>query len=370
MAINILDVIDSANKLLRACQELSAIDPTTADGLTAAANAATAIKNASHNLRQPFDKLEDKAKDLANSNKDNVAQRKKDLMVLIDLGGATGEKPTPLKELFANVSNSLIDAQKNLNESSLKYSAELDARLPQTLYGIPSVKAEMRVGFNKMETKGINLFLFTSSSQRQEFAESTVSFEVVGSPPPPGPVAYGDYVVPLPKFLVGGAKRADLLDKISKAKTLPGGFGALIDSMPLAVVMRYEPLPEEKPIDGWSYYLVLWPARNSADVKEANWLRLLILNLAEDEQETLHFTDDENSAVASIFEPPPQNVTPLPGKGVLYITRSTTNSLVNNFTPDQLALLVIQLCDGLMRTNMTARFWLDSVKYNPPQLKS
>jgi len=276
------------------------------------------------------------------------------------------QKSNKLEELFTNVSTSLIDAQKALNKSSLLYAAELDPRLPQTLYGIPNVKAEMRVGFSKVEGRGINLFLFTSSSQKQEFAESTVSFEVVGTPPPPGPAPFGDYLTSIPSFLVVGRERDDLVQALT---VQPPGKPKItdkecVDHPELALVLRYTPLESEDPVPEWRYYIMLWPGfrPNPDHPKEENWLKWNILNLAADPTGKLHFTDDDPaSKIASIFEDPPAN-------GVLNIPVSTLDSLKKKDVPT-LASYVLDLGDALMRSNMLVRQWLESIKYKPLELK-
>ena len=257
-AIKLVDVVDQANKLLHACQDMAALDPVTDDNLKQVKRVAQVIRDAVTFLR-PLKDVGDKADDMTNDGLADAIKHKAELMKLIDLTAAPVDKPSQLKELFANVSTSLIDAQKSLNESSLKYTSQLDPRLPPTLYGIPNVKAEMRVGFNEIDGKGINLFFFTKTHQKQQFAESVVSFEVVGTPPPPGPAAYGDYVVPIPRLLVVGEVREALLDQIIADKKVPA-TAPYLSTRDRAVVLRYERVGDE----AINRYLVFWVSQRAA----------------------------------------------------------------------------------------------------------
>ena len=105
-----------------------------------------------------------------------------------------------LADFFENVSQSLIDAQSTLNDRSLEYARNISPGIPPAYYSIPSLKAAMKVGFSHIQGKGVSLILFSKKSQRQEYGESTVEFELVSSPPPPG-----SQVVLVPKFFVLGA---------------------------------------------------------------------------------------------------------------------------------------------------------------------
>lgn len=352
--------LNLCTSLLAACQEVIALGTVNQTNLAAA-------KATGANLKQTAKTLQDLAgtvKDLAEHGKalegKETVQGANDVLSkirqLLDLEGQPSEKPNQLKELFDNVSTSLIDAQKSLNQNSLEYATELDPRFPQTYFAIPSVKAEMRVGFNEIKGKGINLILFTSSHQKQRYSESTISFEVVGAPPPPGPASYGDYVVPIPRFLVVGKKRDELIEQLIQAKNITEA--TLINNKHLAIVFEYRPLPEEDPKKEWDYYVVLWPGRRADAAAEDNWHTWLALNMAQEPDGKLRFAGEPN--VASIFE------SPLPPNGMLLVTRSTTSTLAANLTKEQLAILAIQLIDALMRSNMTMRAWLESVKVQPP----
>jgi hypothetical protein len=99
------------------------------------------------------------------------------------------EDSVELSEFFANVSTAVIDAQKNLNIFSRAYVDELEksnSRIPPTYFAIPSIKAEMKLGFSEMSSKGVNVILFKNEQQKKQYVESTVTFELVAAPPLPG----------------------------------------------------------------------------------------------------------------------------------------------------------------------------------------
>lgn len=98
------------------------------------------------------------------------------------------EESTELATFFTNISNSVINAQKQLNEFSKEYISDLEkdnSPVPPTYFAIPSLKAEMKLGVSEMTSKGVNVILFKSEQQKERFFESAVTFELVSTPPAP-----------------------------------------------------------------------------------------------------------------------------------------------------------------------------------------
>lgn len=101
------------------------------------------------------------------------------------------ESVSDLSQFFTGVSQAVVDAQQELNDQSVRYIQQLPhheghALIPPSYFAIPSVKAEMKVGVSQVKGKGINVVIFQKEEQRQNYSESTISFEVVSTPAPPG----------------------------------------------------------------------------------------------------------------------------------------------------------------------------------------
>jgi len=362
--IKILEVVKKADDLVRACQEVLAIETVTDATLPDARTVGTHLLAAVDVLRA-LDPLHDRGKDHEKADKpDKAAKAVNDLKKLISLEAPKVEQPSELRELFSNISNSLINAQKELNRTSLDYVASLDPRLPPTLYGIPNVKAEMRVGFNKIEGKGINLFLFTNTSQKQQFAESVVSFEIAGTTPPPGPAVYGDYVVPIPRLLVVGQTRERLLDQIIAEKKVAGA--PYLNTRDKVLVLRYE---RDQTI-AFNRYLVLWVSQR-ANQSGTQWHGVTVIYaigrpVDGGEQETFEFpnTDKDNT----IFEfPPANNALVIPPNKLEELGAHIPEFAAGDKPEMKLAKLSIDLGDVIMNLNEIVNGWLDSVRYKPAQ---
>ena len=94
------------------------------------------------------------------------------------------EESAELSDFFGNVSNSVIQAQRNLNEFSKNYVDNLkDTRVQPTYFSIPGVHAEMKLGFSELTSRGINVIIFKNENQKKQYIESTVAFDIVSTPP-------------------------------------------------------------------------------------------------------------------------------------------------------------------------------------------
>ena len=225
----------------------------------------------------------------------------------------------------------------------------------------------MRVGFNKLEAKGVNLFFLNTSRQKQEFAESVVSFEVVGTPPQPGPISYGDYVVPIPRLIVVGETREDILNEILNRKILTGA--TYTNTRDKAVVLRYEPTQDGRV----NRYLVIWYAQKA---NQADWNGISLIyaigRVTSGGEEVFEFpvTADESifeyqpmANVSSALVPIPVLTIP-PGKPV---DPAKIEKFAANDTAElKLGKLSLDLGDVLMNINQIVNDWLESVKYKPP----
>src|SRR5215213_6458290 len=236
-----------------------------------------------------------------------------------------------------------MKAQTELNSRSLDYVTNLDPRFQPTYYGIPSLKAEMRVGFSKTSERGFNLILFSKSEQKMQYGESTVSFEVVGAPPPPGPVSFGDYVVPMPRFLVVGKKREDVITQVAADKKIDQKVYA--NTRDNILVLRFERREPGEP----TKYLVIWPGQKVNQAFDY-WHTIAVIHVEEtigsDGKSVWDYPADPETESTqkreSIFEFPPKD-----NKGLLAVPGNPEKMLLKD-----LAQLVVNLGDVVMNVNL------------------
>jgi len=175
---------------------------------------------------------------------DEVQERATSFDVSFDTEAAKPAEPDmPLESFFDQVSKSVVRAQQRLDMQSLAYAQELkDSPVPPSLFSIPKVTAEIKLGLSVQKNSNILVTLFGKPENTTNFSESTVSFDVVASAPPPG--GAGLYTAPIPSFLVVGMERdsvAAAIQKISqaiKAKTGVDLSGAPAGWLPSAVIFR------------------------------------------------------------------------------------------------------------------------------------
>lgn len=291
-------------------------------------------------------------------------------------------EPVRLSEFFRNVSTSVIEAQTQLNRDSEEYARQLrlsQSNIPPSYYAIPSIKAEMKVAFRDMSRQGVNVIFFTRKEQKEQYLESTVTFELVsvpaplnppGSSPPVGPLSRampplaGDAppaVAPLltaPREIhLADAREMDFAAPREMAADVPRAMDfaeARTESFVLATPEREGVLDwlsreferMEQPL-GKIYenaraeavvfrrtegekteYLVVWPG-HAVNATSEGWRELSVFHLS-DAGAGLAFD-------ASIFDDPPK-------KGFLTIASETQ---LRKETRETLADLVINLGDAL-----------------------
>jgi hypothetical protein len=112
-----------------------------------------------------------------------------------------------LADFFQRVSISVIRAQEDLDAESVRYAASVQgSQIPPMHFTIPNVHAEVKMGFNTESDSNILVKLFGKPEDTANYGESTVSFDVVASPPAPG-------AQPVPNLLVIGRERIQVLDQ-------------------------------------------------------------------------------------------------------------------------------------------------------------
>jgi hypothetical protein len=111
-----------------------------------------------------------------------------------------------LADFFQRVSSSVIRAQEELDAESVRYAASVQgSQIPPMHFAIPNVHAEVKMGFNTESDSSILVKLFGKPEDTANYGESTVSFDVVATAPPPG-------VPPAPGLLVTGPERTEALN--------------------------------------------------------------------------------------------------------------------------------------------------------------
>jgi hypothetical protein len=127
-----------------------------------------------------------------------------------DEGADTGIR---LDEFMRQIAEAVVAAQKRLDVQSLAYARQVAGTpIAPAHFSLPSVKAEIKMGLTAKDGSGLVAHLFGSPEERSSYSESTVGFEIVSSPPPPG--GSPEWTQPVPEFLIVGEERELVLNRI------------------------------------------------------------------------------------------------------------------------------------------------------------
>lgn len=258
------------------------------------------------------------------------------------------EETVDLARFFKEISASIVDTQQALDRRSLEYVHNLDPGIAPAHFAIPAVKAEMKVGFREIGSRGVNLVLFSNKEQKEAYGESTVSFEIAAAPPPPGPVAAA-----LPSFLVAGAARERTLDAASRLLWPDDGPPDTYQrSRDQALVLRHRAIGA-----GPRRYLVVWPAKWLNVTDPEVWPELKVFGLAEDD---FGFDFDD------VFESAADVITLATAKKLVGAAAETGDAAAAAAAAHEAARHAIDLGDALYNVVLIVAAWLEALRPPPP----
>lgn len=176
--------------------------------------------------------------------------------------------PLSLSALLTQVSQAVIDAQQQLNAQSAAYNQQLPEGVPPAHFAIPVARADLRMGFRNLSAKGMDVVLFSSKEEKESYGESSVSFDLVATPPPlsagAGPVSAQD------ERSGGREEVLRLVDSLVHATSLhPSTKRSILNRREPAVIAR---LDDER-------VLVLWPSTPQGEADSALWSQMSVFVL-------------------------------------------------------------------------------------------
>lgn len=90
-----------------------------------------------------------------------------------------------IQSFFEAIGEGVRAAQENLDHQSIDYIRKRPAFAPETMFRLPKVSANLRLGLRQTSQSGIDFFVFEKSETTSEFVEQEISFEVTAAHPPP-----------------------------------------------------------------------------------------------------------------------------------------------------------------------------------------
>lgn len=97
----------------------------------------------------------------------------------------TDEGAFSIQEFFKIIGEGARAAQESLDHQSETYIRNRPSFAPETMFRLPKVSANLRLGMKQTKSKEIDFFVFARSGEDSQTIEQEISFEVVAAPPPP-----------------------------------------------------------------------------------------------------------------------------------------------------------------------------------------
>lgn len=125
---------------------------------------------------------------------------------------------TSIEGFFNAVGTGVREAQESLDMQSIQYMRNSPAFAPETMFRVPKVSANLKLGMTYSEDTGINFLVIKRGSETSRSMEQEISFDIVSAPPPPDTLEkYAD--LPIDPILVTSAiEREWVMERLKKEK--------------------------------------------------------------------------------------------------------------------------------------------------------
>jgi hypothetical protein len=125
---------------------------------------------------------------------------------------------TSIEGFFNAVGTGVREAQESLDMQSIQYMRNSPAFAPETMFRVPKVSANLKLGMTYSEETGINFLVIKRGSETSRSMEQEISFDIVSAPPPPDTLEkYAD--LPIDPILVTSAiEREWVMERLKKEK--------------------------------------------------------------------------------------------------------------------------------------------------------
>ncbi len=94
-------------------------------------------------------------------------------------------KLAKIEDFFHAVGKGAREAQKKLDTESEIYMQERPDFAPQTMFRVPKVSANLKLGMTNVSRESIDFFVYERTSEQREYLEQEISFDIVTAMPPP-----------------------------------------------------------------------------------------------------------------------------------------------------------------------------------------
>ena len=140
------------------------------------------------------------------------------------------DQVTTLEDFFGRVGESLISAQRQLDQRSRQVIAETTddpaARQLATLYRIPKVSAELKFALQTQGEKGLNVIFFKQGTQSSALNQQSVQFEIAAIPAPPETLDGVAAKSPRLVWVLDGSSRRQVFAVLAEAEPVEGSTAA------------------------------------------------------------------------------------------------------------------------------------------------
>ena len=128
---------------------------------------------------------------------------------------------TSIEGFFNAVGTGVREAQESLDLQSVQYMRNRPSFAPETMFRVPKVSANLKLGMTYSKETGINFLVVKSGSETSRTMEQEISFDIVSAPPPPGTLEKFAELPIDPILLTNALDRELVMKRLKQEKKSP-----------------------------------------------------------------------------------------------------------------------------------------------------
>jgi len=149
--------------------------------------------------------------------------------------GSDEPQATSIEGFFNAVGTGVREAQDSLDLQSIQYIRNRPSFAPETMFRVPKVSANLKLGMTYSKSTGINFLVIKRGSETSRTMEQEISFDIVSAPLPPDSLE-GFAELPIDPILITNVVERELvktrLEQEKNGKTHTGtDVGKVIGEM-------------------------------------------------------------------------------------------------------------------------------------------
>lgn len=174
-----------------------------------------------------------------------------------------------ISDFLSTIGQSVVASQEALDEQSIRYLQSISDRpfIPPTLFRIPKISAELKVGLSRGRRRELSIIIASSKEELNQMNEQTINFEIAAVPPTPELLEILEGQAPRIEFLFNREGRKEVFHALEhiQPEITEASETRLKEQLARLISAENRDRVLIWPVDQRRSYLILFAGENSKD---------------------------------------------------------------------------------------------------------